>query len=197
VSSATGGNVNIRSGPGLGYGVVGALTYPETLTAIARSDNAWYQVPANNQYGWISGSVSTLTGKCDNLPTILAASLLPPPTPTPMPAANIFQFQVDRDGWGNFSQNMTAGTDRSHIIQLTIANLLAQWPNNYREFNLTLACSGQGVESIRWGAPERPTLPCGETISLPFLPGYARQSLAVAFAGSSGVVRYNLMAVRR
>ena len=77
-----GNNVNLRSGPGTNYPVVGSLSsgtsLPVTGTNQARD---WYTVNLNGQQAWAAASVTTTTGNCSVLPTVSA-----PPVPTPRPA---------------------------------------------------------------------------------------------------------------
>jgi hypothetical protein len=81
-----------------------------------------------------------------------------------------FVFGIDRDGGGQFNETISYPVgDQLDVLQMAVTNLTARAPNNYREFNLTLHCGGIGVEHLRWGAPENPSLKCGQTIKLPFM----------------------------
>lgn len=51
--ATNGGALNIRSGPGSGYGVVGSLTNGSSASITGRTSNGWYEL-ANG--GWVSGS---------------------------------------------------------------------------------------------------------------------------------------------
>ncbi len=89
-------------------------------------------------------------------------------------------FGVDRDAGGRFSETISYPHGDTHdLIQMTISNLSERPPNNYREVNLTLYCSGQGVEYVRWGVPENPALECGNTVVAAFIHSSNRQPLAV------------------
>jgi peptidoglycan hydrolase-like protein with peptidoglycan-binding domain len=50
--------LRIRSGPGMGYGVVGGLDNGDTVSVVS-SANGWYQL---SRGGWISGSYTTAGG---------------------------------------------------------------------------------------------------------------------------------------
>jgi hypothetical protein len=193
--SAAGSAVNIRSGPGLGFGVIGSLAAGTAIPPEARGDNGWFQIKTDAGAGWISGSVIVTSGTCDALAVVKTAALMPTAFPTAMPAMmNTFQLDVDHDGWGNFSQQLSA-VDRSDLVWLNITHLTNTPLDNYREFAVTLICSGPEIAAVRWGSPEKPALACGQTIAMPFMTGYQQQPLAVTFNGG-GQVAYNLMVVK-
>ena len=79
--------LNIRSGPGTNFPVVGVARNGDSGEIIGRSaDGNWWVVSvpsAPGGMGWVSASFVTATG-ADEVPVI--ASPPPPPTPTPMPA---------------------------------------------------------------------------------------------------------------
>jgi uncharacterized protein YraI len=110
--------------------------------------------------------------------------------------AETYVFGIDRDGGGQFNELISypAGDTRD-TVQVTVTTLTEHAPYNYREFNLTLYCSGIGVEHVRWGAPDNPTLLCGNTIKLPFMFN-TDQSLAVNVPDGGGqtYVTYTLVA---
>ena len=54
--------LNFREGPG--GGVIGAVPYNATLTAIERTDD-WIQVDLHGVKGWISADYVTTSGTCD------------------------------------------------------------------------------------------------------------------------------------
>ncbi len=189
VSSNTGGNVNIRSGPGINYDVVGSLAYGQSLTVTGQTQDGWYQTTLNGQPVWVSGSVVSLHGAC---------SQLQPATPTQtvvsQPDTGNLQLVVDRDGWGNLSESLSyQEADAQDLILMTVTNLTNSAPDNYREFSLTLLCSGTGGDFIRWGAPEQPTHRCGSSIVLPATPTYNQQWIAVALPDKSGLSDVNYL----
>ena len=66
--------VNIRSGPGLDYGVVGQLSAQEVVPVIGGlPDSSWWQITASGVTGWVAASVSRLGGDCSNVPTVTPA----------------------------------------------------------------------------------------------------------------------------
>ncbi|MDP4095095.1 MAG: N-acetylmuramoyl-L-alanine amidase [Bacillota bacterium] len=55
VLTVTGSKVNLRSGPGTSYGIVGKVYKGDILTATQHSAGNWYNVTINNLSGWITG----------------------------------------------------------------------------------------------------------------------------------------------
>jgi hypothetical protein len=196
-SSNTGGNVNIRTGPGTTYTVSASLAYGLSVSVVGQSRNGWYQVAFNSQTGWVSGSVISLTGSCVQLPDVTPAEISVSQTNS---FTNPLQLNLDRDGWGNVSDRLSyMETDPRDLILMTVTNLTTLSPDNYREFSLTLFCSGAGMDFVRWGAPEQPTLHCGNSVVLPATWTYAQQRIAVTLLDRSGLsdVNYMLYAEKR
>jgi uncharacterized protein YraI len=184
-------NVNIRSGPGTNYTVIGTLLPGTSLPASGQLDG-WYMVSAGEQQGWVSGTVVTASGLCNLLPLVASATPLPV---APFDTAT-FSLVTDRDASSQFSEAISyPDGDSGDLIQLSIANLYFQPPDNYREFTLSLNCAGPGAEYVRWGAPENPVHTCGSIITLPFLYDYSQQLLTVVLS-QPGYVQYTLAATR-
>jgi uncharacterized protein YraI len=60
------GNLNIRSGPGVIYEVVGWLPYQQTATVIGRNvDSSWWQIEYLGVTGWVSGIYTALQPGAD------------------------------------------------------------------------------------------------------------------------------------
>lgn len=53
--TVTGSVVNIRSGPGTGYNILGQVHCGDLLEATARSTNNWYRLEFQGKTGWITG----------------------------------------------------------------------------------------------------------------------------------------------
>lgn len=92
--------VNIRSGPGLDYPVIGALP-PNTPVPLSgrTADQSWWQIQLpGNQTGWVAGSVVEARNTAD----VPVAQAPPPPEPTatpipPEPTRAPYQFEPT--GW--------------------------------------------------------------------------------------------------
>jgi uncharacterized protein YraI len=89
-SITTNSNVNVRSGPGTGYGSVDNLTAGTTVTVTGKnSDSSWWQInrPAGGT-GWVSASVSTANCIPTSLAIIAAPPLSSPATSAPTSGAS-------------------------------------------------------------------------------------------------------------
>lgn len=80
--------LNVRSGPGTAYPVIGAMNAADQAEIVAKSPQGdWWQVALpNGQIGWVFGALVQTSGE---LGLIAVASNIPepPPTPTPAPVA--------------------------------------------------------------------------------------------------------------
>jgi hypothetical protein len=95
IRSADGSNVNIRSGPGTAYPVLGQVPGTTEL-AVTGYNGDWYVVNYAGAQGWMAGWVSTLLGNCTGL-TFVAA-----PPPPAEPAGPVIELWAD-------TTNITAG----------------------------------------------------------------------------------------
>jgi len=187
-SSSTGVSVNLRSGPGMNYGIVGTLVYGTALTVSGQSQNGWYQVVENGQYVWVSASVTTLAGDCQNLPDVTPPNL----------NTGTSKLVIADNGWGSLNENINS-TDANPNDLIVVTDPLLSTNQHYEEFTLTLICSGTGADNLRWGAAEKPTLKCGSSVVMPMTGSYQQQVIAVTlpYSSVSSAVQYTLMAVRR
>lgn len=195
--SSVANNVNIRSGPGTNYSVIGMLANGAAILVTGQSAAGWFQVEDGEGTGWVSASVVALEGQCSALPD---GSPVVAPAPTTLAQAGVFDLKVDRDGWGNVSNHLVySDFNRRHLILMAISNMGANPPDNYREFALTLLCNGTGADYIRWGAPENPTLACGGSVVMPITTAYNQQWIAVTLPDASAYsdVHYTLMTSRQ
>lgn len=101
------GSVNIRSGPGVDYDIIGTLNANTTMPIIGRNlDSSWWQIKiTDGTTGWVSNSVVSASNVA-NVPLAdelsqnqsrplkvqPAAEILPPSQPRP-------QFQFEPAGW--------------------------------------------------------------------------------------------------
>jgi uncharacterized protein YraI len=100
------GPVNIRSGPGLNYTVIGTLNPNTAMPIIGRnSDASWWQIEiTNGTIGWVSNAVVNATGTL-NVPAIEAPparSLSPAPAQPAAsnpPAPTKPKYQYEPTGW--------------------------------------------------------------------------------------------------
>lgn len=95
--------VNVRSGPGTNYPVIGALTPAEPVTVTGQNEaGSWWHIrQADGTLGWVAGSVVE-TQHTTDLPIVLAS---PPPAPTATPTAAATPtptkspYQYEPTGW--------------------------------------------------------------------------------------------------
>ncbi len=73
--------VNLRSGPGTAYPVLGQLRAGEGLPVTGKSaDGRWWQVAVNGRRGWVFSELAQPNASAEGAPIVAA-----PPTPTPAP----------------------------------------------------------------------------------------------------------------
>lgn len=77
--------INVRSGPGTAYPVVGQFNPGQTAPVTGRNaEQSWWQVSlADQSLGWVFGELVQLSGSSDGIPVAEA----PPPPPTATPQA--------------------------------------------------------------------------------------------------------------
>ncbi len=83
-------NVNVRSGPGTNYTLIGALSAGQSFEIIGKNPTGdWYQFDFNGRTGWVRQDFVTVSGDsgaikvAQNIPP--PPPTVPPPTPTPVP----------------------------------------------------------------------------------------------------------------
>lgn len=81
--TVVGNNVNLRSGPGTNYDIVGGLNADNQLIATGQN-NGWYYGIYNGIPSWVAASIVTATGNCSNLSFVDAPAVpaVPPPQTT-------------------------------------------------------------------------------------------------------------------
>jgi hypothetical protein len=77
--------INVRSGPGTNYPVLGQFEPGQATTVTGRNpDSSWWQVSLpDNSLGWVFGELVSLSGADEGIPVVEAPP--PPPTVTPAP----------------------------------------------------------------------------------------------------------------
>ncbi|MFZ4850463.1 MAG: SH3 domain-containing protein, partial [Caldilinea sp.] len=84
--------VNIRSGPGTSYGLVGSGQQGNIFRITGKnSDSSWWQIDYNGQAGWVFGQLVAVSGGetvavAQNIPPAPAPPTNTPVPPTPAPA---------------------------------------------------------------------------------------------------------------
>jgi hypothetical protein len=87
VATARNQSVNVRSGPGLTFSILGQLAPSGLGFVIQRMpDASWYQVNVNGVIGWVSATVIITGGQCGVVPVAtIAPTAIIIPTLTPSP----------------------------------------------------------------------------------------------------------------
>jgi len=83
--TVTAANLNVRSGPGTNYGVIGQIRQGQTFPITGKNQAGnWWQFDYNGRPGWISGQLVRVT----NAELVKVATNIPaPPTAPPRPTA--------------------------------------------------------------------------------------------------------------
>ena len=84
--------VNVRSGPGTTYGLLGSEQSGTTFRITGKNpEGTWWQIDYKGNTGWVFGQLVAVTGGegvavAQNIPPAPTAPPAPPPTNTPVPA---------------------------------------------------------------------------------------------------------------
>jgi hypothetical protein len=102
--SNTNSAVNVRSGPGTQYAIVGSLPIGQSFPVLGQlAGGGWYQVSLNNGgSGWVSATVARLEGECAAL-AVVAAPANAPLAPTQPPAPTLPPVPTTSGGGGGTS----------------------------------------------------------------------------------------------
>ena len=92
--------VNVRSGPGTNYPIVGSLTPGNSLRVIGQNEaGTWWQIrQSNGALGWIAAAVV----EASHVEAMPIAQAPPPPAPTPTPVPptpSRPKYQFEPTGW--------------------------------------------------------------------------------------------------
>ena len=116
------GALNIRSGPGAGYGVVTSAYRGTTFTLLARSaDSGWLKIALNSGVqGWVSTSYVTTSVSIWTLPVEGGVYVPPPvytPVPTPVPTT-YYRTHVVQAGENLFRISLNYGVNMWEVARL-------------------------------------------------------------------------------
>jgi hypothetical protein len=79
-------NVNVRSGPGTAYGIIGRLSAGDSHPVIAtNSAGDWLQFELDGKQGWVTAGLVDVSGDASTIE--VAQDIAPPPTARPRPTA--------------------------------------------------------------------------------------------------------------
>lgn len=95
-------NVNIRSGPGTNYDIVGTLPAGQSLEIIGRNtESSWWQVSTPDGSGWVAAWVTTASNVDESIPVVEIEPPASVATTTPSPSVLVCNtpFPEGRDGF--------------------------------------------------------------------------------------------------
>jgi TolB protein len=79
--------LNVRTGPGTAYPIVGGLSLGDVVEVVGKNaTETWLQITYNGQEGWVAAAYADLTGSLTEVPEV-SAPPPPPLRPTPMPTS--------------------------------------------------------------------------------------------------------------
>ncbi len=133
------GPVNVRSGPGTNYSILGSLNPGQFLDVTGVSaDRMWYTVNYGGLQGWASASVVSLNGPCGSIPVVQASSL-PQVVPTQDPNVG---------GNNNVAQSTTPAPQAQPTATAPSPSLPVAPPDNDAQLSLDRNAGGQFSEQI-------------------------------------------------
>ncbi|MEW5957535.1 MAG: SH3 domain-containing protein [Chloroflexota bacterium] len=93
--------VNVRSGPGTNYPVIGSLPPGVSVAVVGRNEGStWWQIQGpDGSTGWVAGAVVQASNVGAGIPVAAAPPPPQPPTPTPVPATPQPKYQYEPTGW--------------------------------------------------------------------------------------------------
>ncbi len=118
------GALNVRSGPGIGFGVVTSLYNGANLTMIARNwDGSWVKVVVGTgTQGWVNSSLILPSVSITSLP--IDSAVTPAPAPAPVPQPSYYRTHVVQPGENLFRIALNYGVNMYAVAQLNgITNL--------------------------------------------------------------------------
>lgn len=176
-------NVNVRSGPGTSYSVVGTILPTRSYDVIGRNaDESWYQIST----GWVAAFVTRRGGdQCFNVPITFveptATNTSAPATPIPtLPGGGDGRIAGDNEqsvtvDYNNIRQQyfLTGAIsysqgDRSDGIDVRVRDLPSHNRDRYLYYNIS--CSGTGTQYIVLGLPDGRVVRCNPNYYLEFIP---------------------------
>jgi hypothetical protein len=122
--------INVRSGPGTNYPVLGQFEPGQATTVIGRNpDSSWWQVSLpDNSLGWVFGELVSLSGAGEGIPVVEAPP--PPPTATPAPqVAAEAPAEVEADGAPQAPEELEGQLHCGQDFCVTYQAMVPIWEN--------------------------------------------------------------------
>lgn len=157
------GALNVRSGPGIGYGSTAVLSFGVNVQMLGRNDNgSWVKVKlANGHEGWVNATLITANVAISSLPVLAAPAL------TPMAAVSTGSLNV-RSGPG-VEYGITAAVDFGVNFQLLGRDNNGVWvkvklANGHEGWvNAALITTNVAISSLPVMTTSAPTAPTAPT----------------------------------
>ncbi len=122
VGTVTAYGLNVRTGPGVAYPIISALSRGDTVEVVGKNATSdWLQIAYNGGKGWVAAAYVDLTGSLAEVPEVAAPPLTGPTAAAPTPATEftgklVFQvcngcdiYVINADGSG--LRRLTDGMD--------------------------------------------------------------------------------------
>jgi len=116
------GSLNVRSGPGIGYGVTAVLNYGVNVQLLGRNNNStWAKIKLSNGHeGWVNASLLTANVAISSLPVMTSSA---PTAPTAVVVTGVLNV---RSGPG-VGYAVTSATYLGHVVTMLGRNGAATW----------------------------------------------------------------------
>lgn len=152
--------VNIRSGPGTNYAVLGRLQNGQKASVTGKSiDGAWWRIDFAGQTGWVSASLTQFSGIPEAVPTVTEPILAAPPaidaTAPPIvstdPTQGSHTFLNDKvdPPWWPCKQGQVKGNLNSGIYHAPGQRDYAKTYNNVRCFDTATEAEASGFRPAK------------------------------------------------
>ncbi len=178
----------VRSAPAERFAPFGTLSEGASLMVLGQTTTqpVWYAVGYAERRGWVAATAGRLVGECAALPNV--RNPLIPDAPMDIAA---FVIEVDRDGGAVFREALSTPTgDGEDLVWVRLINLYSQPPDNFRVLTMTVRCRNAtddsgGIDALRWGLANNPTLGCGDSFTFPFIHGDSDRPLLIRLPSSN------------
>lgn len=146
---AGGSGVNVRSGPGTNYDVIGGLS-PNANIVVTGQNNGWYTGTTVFGQGWVAGSVVSLSGPCNNLPFVEAPAAPVAPVATQAPSQPTATYTATTANNNNNNNQPTATYTATYTVTPTAteAQQLAPIDSDVLNFTVDRDAGGQFTNDV-------------------------------------------------
>ena len=119
------GEVEMRSGPGFEYGVVGLVYHGQDVTMIGRSsDSAWIKIVAGTQQGWVRYTVVQSSVAISSLPVVGSTTTI---SPNSGPTATVGTGALNMRSGAGLAYNVITVLYQGQTITLLGRNSNSSW----------------------------------------------------------------------